>query len=327
MMAAQSEQQQQEESVPTESDELARRLVSIALEFSAATRALSTEQIRRAIYGDIARKTFYQLFRRDRERLRSCGFVIEDRGDELWAADPRSFSDDCDADPYDLQALDLLCLQLAQDDSFPYRGELKHALAKIDHDFSSSEAFCAPGGVRVQDTKTLVLLHARAARHAVQVRYVDAQGASSNRRLALYGEFGLRGHVYFVAADLDDEGCASDPHVFRDDRFRRVKELPQLDVVVPESFDIRQWRRLPFQLGPHSFEAQLALPQELSDDAQRSIAQSGQIKATPEGDRVWRVEASDERALASWAIAEAFVPMSPKSLVDAWKALLEEALA
>lgn len=345
--------------------EHARRLVSLAIGFENATQPLSLDHIHQAFYGSYPRRSFYTVFRRDRETLATCGLRLRELDGDRWEAEPSSFAGDVDADPDDLAALDLVCLQLASDPSFPYRQELRHALLKLDRRLASSPVSAgAPG--EEQTAKVVALLHARSERHPVRVRYVDASGIPSDRTLCVLGEFGLRGHVYFVAYDLNEdgsgrattdtkadtdtragsrvvidgtqhpsadctdaydvEGTVPTPHVFRDDRFRKVKELDGPAYRIPEGFRADDWRRLPFQIGKGPLEARLLVPDEPDDSATAAMGSHGMMEGPrADGRRVWRVPAADLDALAAWAVAEGFTPLEPESLVRAYRAILGEA--
>lgn len=325
---------------PRGGDDFPRRLVSLAIDFYNATLPLSSERIRADHYAGDSLETFYRQFRRDRERLVRCGLSIVEVPEGGWVADETSFADEVDAHPDDLIALTLTCLELAEDPSFPYRNALRNALAKLgktllDRDgdaiLAAPEPFDEQPGADGSDAQpsqnkhVTTLLQARRAHHCVQVRYTDAKGATSDRTLGLCGEFGLRGHLYFVACDLGEDGSTSEPRVFRDDRFHKVKELVRSSYVPPEDFCAEDWRRLPFQIGPTTFEACFVLNDDVSDEALRACSGEGRVEKGQHGGHLWFVSASDVTAAAAWGIAQSLTPQAPQELVDEWKRLLGEA--
>lgn len=312
------------EDYPTlnESDVLARRLVSLVVAFSNAATPLSSSFLRDEYYPDLSEESFQKQFRRDRERLVLCGLVVRE-ADGGWAVDESSFSTDADLATDELLALDMTCLMLSSDPSFPYRADLRAALAKIDRAFADFPTVQISHGP-AQDSRAQTLLHAGTARHAVAVSYRDAAGRRSDCMLAVLGEFGLRDHTYFVAAEMD-EGSAGlqSPRVFRDDRFLRVRELADRSYELPADFDVRDWKLLPFQFGASSFVARFSVDEPLQDEARAAMEAYGNV--TVEGSRkVWSVEARDLRDCARWAIAVGLVPLGPEGLRDEFRHLLKE---
>lgn len=341
------------------SDATARRLASLLVAFSNASTPLSSDYLRAEYYPDGKVNTFRKQFARDRAQLVLCGFTIREVEKGLWVADEVSFADPVGLDPAELAALDVTCLQLVEDPSFPYRNDLRLALAKIDSGYQTFPRAAGPKA-GLQDRSVLGLLQAFNARHAVRATYTDAHGKTSEHVLAIWGTFGLRGHTYFVAPKLVDSGAGSDagtpdteasaaspnpsraahdesaatlgefllsdPRTWRDDRFASVVELPKLTYRIPPDFCAEDYKVLPFQIGKAHFLASFRVPKALTDEARSAMATYGAIEKNPRtGHELWTVEACDTTAAARWAIANGLVPVGPGSLMETWRGLLKEA--
>ncbi|WP_298578552.1 YafY family protein [uncultured Olegusella sp.] len=309
-------------------EELARRLLSLVLAFSNATAPLSSAYVQKEYYPTLSPESFRRQFHRDRERLLACGLLLHEAKKGWWVADEASFATEVSLYPDELLALDLTLSQLADDSEFPQSNDLRYALAKIDADYSKVSAARFSLTTTKQNRQLNILLHAATQHHPVQVSYVSALGERTERLLAIYGEFGLRGHIYFVAADLDEDlaPTAAEPHIFRDDRFLKVHELRNKTYDIPHNFNVAKWRKLPFQIGNKSFEIQLLFGSAAGEEALRTAQNYGTYTSTERG-LVWTVEAADLEAAARWSIAEGLIPQQPSELVSCWKTLLKEALA
>lgn len=309
-------------------EELARRLLSLILAFSNASSPLSSAYVQKEYYPTLSTESFRRQFHRDRERLLACGLLLHEAKKGWWVADETSFATEVSLYPDELLALDLTLSQLTDDSEFPQSNDLRFALAKIDSDYSKFSVARFSFTTAKQNKQLNILLHAATQRHPVQVSYISALGEKTERLLAIYGEFGLRGQVYFVAADLDEDLTPTDaqPHTFRDDRFLKVRELRSKTYDIPRDFNIVKWRKLPFQIGNKSFEVQLLLGSGAGEEALHAAQNYGTYTSTERG-LVWTVDAADLEAAARWSIAEGLIPQQPSELVSRWKTLLEEAFA
>lgn len=306
-------------------DALARRLASLALGFSNATAPLTTAGIKAEYYPGLSPETFARQFRRDRERLVLCGLAVHE-ADGGWVADKASFAEPPDIAAEELAALDIACLQLVSDPSFPYRDDLRIALAKIDDGYEGFPQAAAPS-TGAQARQVPALLHAFGERRAVAVAYTDAAGTASRRTLAIWGVFGLRGHTYFVAPEVDAAGIPTgEPHTWRDDRFCRVDEVAGTSYRIPEDFDVEDFRKLPFQIGPDTFEATFRVPPTASEEGLAATGSYGETGTDARGRMIWTVAAADLTAAAHWAVAVGLVPVDPGDLVDAWRGILSEVI-
>ena len=293
-----------------------------------ATTPLSSSEIARDHYPGLSPDSFRRAFARDREMLADCGVSVVERrrgGDEsLWEADEGlSFARGAELDPTDAAALELACRPLVADPSFPLASDLRLALAKVSRAFSETLAVGrvrTPGASRALGTLRTCLTKGIAA----QVTYVDARGSRSERTLAPYGFFGLRGCLYLVAARLDEGGTPVEESIrtYRVDRFSDARPLEGTHFSVPDDFSVEDWRRLPFQIGGEKTDVTFLVPAEREQDVRRaSLGQGSFVKK--DGGLHWSVGACSIDEAASWAVAEGVFPVFPKALVDAWTAKLE----
>lgn len=312
----------------TRDDERARRICSLALDFMNARAPLGSAAIARGHYPGLSEDSFRKAFSRDRELLEACGItLVETRaadGTKLWSADAdRSFAQETELGPLDAAALELACRSLAEDPTFPLAGELRLALAKVGRAFAETIGARRTGGGR--ERREIATLRACVAScHAARVAYVDAEGTASERLIAPYAFFGLRGKLYLVAGLLGEDGSPVPDHIrtYRAERFERVVEQTQTSFEVPADFSVDDWRRLPFQMGPTSFEAVLVIPSEHERDVRRAAGTQGRFERR--GDSlIWTVPASSAADAASWAVAMGARPVSPTQLVDSWRDVLE----
>ena len=309
----------------TSDDEQARRLCALAIAFSNAESPISSQEVHAAHYADLSDDSFRRKFSRDREKLVECGLVIRQVGqdvrDALWQADDSSFADGSSLSSDDALMLDVLCTQLVSDPSFAWHDELRLALAKVDHAFGTlTAARLSPTRQSNETLKTLLscVEHSRLA----ALTYVDAKGARTERTVAPYGHFGLRGNVYFVCAQVRDG--ALDPNnlrTLRADRVERVKQLAKR-FEMPEDFCVDDYVVLPFQIGATSCTAQLMTTSATDADMLADLSRRSRLH-----DGLHEVAVSDVTAAARWAIAAGMRPTSPEELVTEWRQLLDVAAA
>lgn len=317
----------------TEDDLRAARVLTLAVKFFGTSRPVASSTIWSDLYPDLDEGSFKRQFLRDRELLESFGISIREADgsdpDTLWRVDEHNSYVGGDAlDASDARMLYVLCHDMAFDQAFPYRDELRMALAKISRMYR--------GGTTTQSDQTSPTEHKLLAalvacmsnRHGADVTYTDAKGFTSRRTIALLGSFGLHGHTYFVASRIDSAGSMVPDSVrtYRLDRFDRVRELHNLSYQIPLDFSVSDYERLPFQIGDAIGTARFLVAEAESKQLSRAIAIHGSLR-TEDDTQVWEVPFSDTQLAASWAIGSSVVPIGPESLVDAWHATLDHALA
>lgn len=312
-------------------DERARRVCSLALEFMSARSPVGSADIARTHYPGLSADSFRRAWARDREALAACGVVVTERpvpgGASTWEVDEeRSFAGGAELSPLEAAALEAACRPLLDQGDFPLAGELRLALAKLSRAFAvGGDAPARPA--EPEGAAQRALRSCLAAGHTAEVVYVDARGRRSERTLAPYGLFCLRGETYLVAGRLDGDGrvVAGGTRTYRLDRFERARELPKLAAHAPADFSVADWRRLPFQMGPVAAEGVFEVPTDREADVRRAAGAQGHF-SREDGALVWRVPVSDECAAASWAVALGIAPIGPDELVSSWRGLLEGVL-
>lgn len=310
---------------PTEDEKTTRRVLSLAIVLINANRPLLTSEIRGEVYPDLSTAVFRKTFQRDRERLALCGMALRNGkkacDESTWLIDEESSLANRDAlTSEEALTLDLLLAPLASDPSIPYAQDLRMALAKIDRSFDDSATHVyLPPEARQRNNSLTRVEGALAARHAITVRYVRSDESETNRTLAPYGLFHFRGDAYLVAAKMDDGVvCDEPPHTYKLGRMHGVREIARLSYEIPADFDVRDYVKLPFQMGEASCEAVFEAQDDMREDVLAALAsyESVHRDSDPRRLRTW---ISDVRIAASWAIAEGVVPIEPSTLVEEWR--------
>jgi len=287
---------------PTADERTARRILSMAIGLTNARLPRTTSDIREDFYPDLSEAAFKKAFRRDRERLETCGIHLKEAGrrgrQATWCVDEeRSYASEGALSADDALALDFLLAPLASDPTFPYARDLRLALAKIDRCFDgTSQARVAPEA-RARNNYLTRIEECLVERKEIEVDYERASGERTKRRLAPYGLFTLNGYPYMVAVRTD-MGEDAPPHTYNLERLHALKEIPGSHYELPADFDVRDFERLPFQLGETRFEATFVDP------------------VTSE---VRSHEGADADVAAAWAIAEGLVPTGPEEVVTSWR--------
>lgn len=319
------------------SDDLqALRLTSLMIGLSNSKKPLSTAELRDLYYADMSEDAFAKKFQRDRKSLATCGIVVRevDRTGEgaLWALDAdATFATDASLSIEDATLIDVVCMPLANDPSFPYRDELTLALAKVNRSYTTVVATRDASEAGAFDVRLAELVGALQNRHPITATYQAKSAGEKNYTLALLGSFGMRDNTYFVACDYDRRSrqLSGSPRTFRLDRFGKVKPLASQTYQIPADFSVSDYVRLPFQLGPTVCTASFLVPQppnspDLTPEARRAIASYGSLSKDK---RTWSADVSNLDAAAAWAIDVALVPQSPSKLADSYKKRLSAAAA
>ena len=310
---------------PTEDDKAARRILSVAIAFINATRPLSTTEVKRDLYCDLSDDAFRKAFVRDRERLAAAGLVLR-KGPRVdnevtWETDEESsFARESLITRQDALTLDLLLLPLATDPSFPYARDLRMALSKIDRSFDGSSTVSIPAAARQRDTRLTNVEECLAKRQVIRMTYQRADGTITDRDVAPYGLFSLNSNNYLVAARIED-GKLTDPHTYNLSRVHRIEVVKRKTFEVPDDFDVRDFIRLPFQIGPTTVTAEFVIPSDVLREVRPRVAGHG-VWTRHGDDARFVADCSDISVAASWAVAEGAIPVSPRALVEAWRELL-----
>lgn len=311
-------------------DTEAERLLSIALEFENASAPLSSDYVRRSFYANIqSDESARKAFMRDRQKLVLCGVVIslvaKDGAKSGWAINKEAtFANPCALNAKEALAIDLACSPLASNPSFPYAGELRQALAKIDRTFDAQTPVRLTK-VDASRPSALSTLEQAASQHTgVEVSYQKADGSTVQRMLGVLGFYPLRGNTYVVAMNLDQREV--DPHVYNTARIQTAKVHKSRTYEIPVDFDVRDYIRLPFQLGPRKYTARFFVPANVVRSMQVASRGRGVFSTAPGSSLMWDVDVSNTCDAASWAISQGIRPVLPRELATSYRSLLEGAL-
>lgn len=312
-------------------DEKARRILSLALEFMNARHAIGSARIAQDIYPGLSPNSFRKAFLRDRKSLCDIGITLESKrgpGEEVyWSADSEtSFAQGADLDVKDALVMDIACQPILGDPEFPLRDELRFALAKIDTAFGDI-AYPAGPHVLHDDRIVSVLRSCAHACHAARMTYTDAAGKRSERLVAPYGFYGMRGTLYMVAPLIGGGSVVDNSvRVYNVSRVNAASEELGTEYSVPQDFSVEDCRRLPFQFGPTTCVATFEVPACSAQEVEGLALGRGRFVAD-ENAVVWTVDVSDVGDAASWAIASGVRPTTPRELVNEWRKRLEEVSA
>lgn len=333
-----------------ETDFEAQRILALAIALLNSNRPLATSYFYANFYPGKELEAQRKAFKRDREKLARCGLVLNrsesPTGEALWSADKSSLAQPNALTATEALTIDVACLPFASDPSFPYAADLRMALSKIDRSFSEVTAAKLPPSSRTRSKQQATVERCLSALYCLRITYDKASGERVERTVAVYGLFTLRSTSYMVAARINADGKPGPAHSYSISRIVSAKEIPSLTYEIPEDFDVRDFIRLPFQIGSEQFVARFLVPSERLADLKVVVGARGTFESyrgslpqksiDDDGENdtcitnssgsntyvIWSVEACDTKAAASWAIAEGIVPIEPKSLVSEWKSSL-----
>lgn len=318
----------------TKDDEMAERVSALALLFMNARKPVTSSEVQERVYPNLAKQAADKAFNRDRKRLESCGIVVRSirttGGVDAYRVDERaSFADTHRLTSGDALFLDIACRPLAADPSFPYSDELAMALAKVNGSFAEGadfgDTFSAGQNKRVATLRSCLL-----ARHACRMTYEDARGRRTERTVAPFGTFRLRGTAYFVAAPVDDDGTVDagekSLRTFNSERVVKATEVASIRYEIPSDFYVDDHIRLPFQIGDTIARGVFLVPERSVSEVRSEVRAGGRI-VSYDGQTVLLANVSCLRDAAAWAVAHGVVPMAPNELRQEWKRVLEEVRA
>jgi proteasome accessory factor B len=289
------------------------RLVNLALYLAAARTPVSAEDIRADVQGyepAQADDAFKRQFERDKDDLRTAGFVIlADAENEGFYHLDRSatFAAPLELTPFEAAAVRAAASALLDDPSFPFTDNLRLAMAKIASAVDSGDV---PAAARLADEApgqqgAIVALLAEAAdrRKSVGFGYTNSCGIEAPHTVEPYGLFLHDGRWYAVGRDTDKD----EPRTYTVARMSDIEvnsvRPKSPDFVRPEGFDVASFVLLPFQYGPvdADFEALIRIRPTAQWRAVSVSAGHGHIE--PEGDDlVWRVSARSRSRLLQFVI-------------------------
>lgn len=317
----------------TQSDLQARRLLDIVLTLLGSPGPVSSSRLRELHYPGIQPDSFRKVFSRDRQRLALCGITIQRTNrppdEPLWTIDQeRSFSSTDVLDAREAVVLDVACSQLLSDPSFPFANDLRSALAKIDRLFDRDYPQVGELPLARHDRRLSTLESCLLSHHAADVQYKRLDGKISQRCLAPYGMFSLRGQAYVVGPSVSTDGTPEPTtlRTYRTDRITKIHECRGITYVIPKDFSINDYVLLPFQVGPPLYYADFKPMQDNTDTKHLRSICNADVVSDEHGDTVLRLSVSNEARAAAWAIETGLIPQQPQSLVAIWKKILKETL-
>jgi proteasome accessory factor B len=315
------------------------RLVNLALYLAAARQPVSAEDIRTEVVGyepAQADDAFKRQFERDKDDLRTAGFVIlADAENEGFYHLDRSatFSAPLDLTAQEAAAVRAAASALQSDPSFPFTDDLRLAMAKIASAVVSGDVAAAarladedPGQ---QGAVVAQLAEAAGRKKSVAFGYTNSQGKSAPHRVEPYGLFLHDGRWYLVARDAEKDEVRTYT-VARMSQIEVNSQRPKSpDFERPADFDVASFVRLPFQYGPDTSEFEAHIRFEPSAAWRAAALSAGHGTIDTDGDAaVWRVAARSQSRLLRFVIdnGPGLMLEAPSAAVAACNVGLEEVL-
>lgn len=319
----------------TRDDERAQRLASLVMTFTNASSPLSTDEIRRGLYGDYLNDgSFNTQFRRDRQQLALYGITIlpvASAGPKPnWKLDQNSLAADSGLTQRDTLLITALCQPFLHNPEFVAREDLNMALLRIGRSFSQVDV----GNPQSSDERgglLSILLRGLSQRRLIRMTYRDAEGRPSECDVQVYGIYTLNKRTYFVCHIVKGPH-QGDLRTYRLDRFEKAKPLGSANsYTIPDDFDVEEFRRLPFQIGPAAFQGVFRVPESIDILTKRQIErqgrhpeEDGQGRTSAANGTLWEIPVSNAVRAARWCIANGICPIAPNDLVDSYRGILLE---
>lgn len=317
----------------TADDLRATRILTLAVKFFGASRPIASSTIRTDLYSELDIESFNRQYLRDRELLATFGIQVREAGqidgDTLWQVDElTSYVQGDGLKQEDARMLYVLCHDMAFDQSFAYRDELRMALAKIAQMYRGSTLPHVDATTPTEHKILSTLVSCMSARHAVAVSYTDAYGTDSQRTLAVMGTFGLRDRTYFVASRIKKDGTLvpDSLRTYRLDRFSKAREIASISYKIPLDFSVTDFERLPFQMGDPIGLAHFRVTGDEGREATRAMATQGELLDV-DSQTIWEVPYSSLQAVAAWSIGAGLSPAHKDDLAFACSQIVQASAA
>lgn len=296
-----------------ETDLEAQRILAIAIALVNAKRPLPTSYFYENFYPGRDDEVRRKSFQRDRGRLARCGLVVERKllpEGTAWSLDRASLAQPSALTPTEALTVDVALLPFASHPSFPYASDLRMALSKIDRSFSEVTAARTPRRPRRRSKKQGLVEQCLSARHALEIVYEKADGTKVERTVGIYGLFSLRDVPYMVAARLEDGQEPGPAHTYNIGRIAKAVELPRLSHRIPEDFEVRDYIKLPFQIGCESYRARFSVPRERLRELRSEAGGRGDFVEVPRTDAEGTPESSADNTDTCEARAQAVTTLA-----------------
>lgn len=288
------------------------RLVNLALYLADSAEPVTAARIRSDVFGYPAEQdeaAFLRMFERDKKDLRAAGFTIEvvDEAGRYQLDRAATFASAIELSAEETAAVAAAGSAMLADPSFPYRSDLRLALAKIATDFDSEvtrvASRLADEDPERQGSVVALLTDASSRGKHATFGYTNSYGITALHVVEPYGLFLHDGRWYLVGRDTARDEV-------RTYTVARVAEVvvdasrPNTpDFTRPDDFDVRRFVRLPFQYGPDAadFEACLRFSPIAAWRAAALCAGQGTLE--PDGDEVvWHVTARSSARLLRFVL-------------------------
>lgn len=289
----------------------AERIVKLML-FVRAHGPVSLSEIRLQLpyeYGEPAgsEASTRRRFERDKKTLSEYGIFLQvDSRQRYSIDDERTFSAPVSLTPAQVSMLRLVCGALLEDDSYPFKEELRMALVKLGGELEIPDMLpqASEGAFRLDRSSEpqgfSKIRKAMVSRKRLTFDYEGASGKSSSREVEPFGCFFLKQNCYVVAYDL----VAEDVRCFRIDRMSKIR-VNAANLNTPDfherPFDAADHYGLPFQFGDESYEALVRFSASAVPRAHELAMGQGRLE--PDGDcLLWSVTCRDTDMLAQWCV-------------------------
>lgn len=288
------------------------RLVNLGLYLASAREPVTAERIRADVAGYPTgqdQSAFLRMFERDKDQLRASGFIID--GDETGAYTldhAQTFAAPLNLTADETAAVRTATSAMLSDPSFPYRDDLRLALAKIstgiDTDLVPAAARLADEDPARQGAAVATLLSAASHGKRATFEYTNSYDESATHEVEPYGLFLHDGRWYVVGRDASRDEV-------RTYAVARISELSvdsarpaTPDFERPDDFDVRRFVRLPFQYGPTAgeFQAELRFDATAAWRAESLAAGQGELSDAGGGGLAWWVAAQSPERLLRFVI-------------------------
>lgn len=297
------------------------------IDFASIRRAMPTEygfcesddevELRRS--EDAVRRKF----ERDKKILQNYGFFLATDADSRYLLDEKaSYAVPVDLDEEEESLLRMLCAALLDDESYPFKSELRMIMSKIGDELDLPDMLASSGENSAQERPSTTLkkaLKALRTRKRLSFDYKDSHGSSSRRNVEAIGCFLFNKHLYLVAFDPE----AGADRSFRFDRMSHAKvneKQPSKPDFDEHPFVASDYFGLPFQFGDGNFTACIRFDPEREWQTDRLCMQKGTLEPSDTG-TLWHVDAADAHMLARWCVEHGpgIEPVAPREAVTAYR--------
>lgn len=290
--------------------EAVERMLNLAYYLGEVRTPVSAARIRDEVPGypaGQADEAFLRMLERDKDTLRSFGFVIEATPEGLYRLDGRAtFAASLTLDPEEAAALRVVCDALIDDPSFPLAEDLRFALLKLSItggvDEEQGLSRLADESPETQGEHVAVLEAAIRARKHTSFDYTNMHGESKRHDVEPYGLFAHSGRWYLVARDTALDQIRTYAVARAKSPVVNSSKPRQPDFERPAGFDVASFSALPFQYGtdqPTPFE--LGFSGSAARHAEALAMGKGSLSPAADG-FTWRVDVRDPDRLLKWVV-------------------------